>query len=59
MAPTEVLAGQHVRSMEALLGLMGARAFLDGEAGREARQQSSLFEPTDPADAGESAVWRC
>ena len=34
MAPTEVLAGQHVRSMEALLGLMGARAFLDG-AGRE------------------------
>ncbi len=52
MAPTEVLAGQHVRSMEALLGPMGARAFLDG-AGRDGtpREQSSLFEPTEPADA--------
>jgi ATP-dependent DNA helicase RecG len=56
MAPTEVLAGQHVRSMEALLGPMGARAFLDGRPDRGARQQSSLFEPTDPADAGESAL---
>jgi ATP-dependent DNA helicase RecG len=56
MAPTEVLAGQHVRSMEALLGPMGARAFLDGRPDRGARRQSSLFEPTDPADAGETAL---
>ena len=56
MAPTEVLAGQHVRSMEALLGPMGARAFLDGRPNRGARQQSSLFEPTDAADAGESTL---
>jgi ATP-dependent DNA helicase RecG len=56
MAPTEVLAGQHVRSMEALLGPMGARAFLDGRPDRGERQQSSLFEPTDPADATESAL---
>jgi ATP-dependent DNA helicase RecG len=55
MAPTEVLAGQHVRSMEALLGPMGARAFLDGRPFRGARQQSSLFEPTDP-DAETSAL---
>ena len=52
MAPTEVLAGQHVRSMEALLGPMGARAFLDGRPDRGAREQSSLFEPTDAADPG-------
>jgi ATP-dependent DNA helicase RecG len=56
MAPTEVLAGQHVRSMEALLGPMGARAFLDGRPDRGERQQSSLFEPTDPADATEPAL---
>ena len=56
MAPTEVLAGQHVRSMEALLGPMGARAFLDGRPDRGAREQSSLFEPTDAADPGESAL---
>lgn len=50
MAPTEVLAGQHFRSMEALLGPMGARAFLDGAspAGKP-REQSSLFEPTEAA----------
>ena len=52
MAPTEVLAGQHVRSMEELLGPMGARAFLDGAAPDwTPREQSSLFEPTDPAEA--------
>ena len=56
MAPTEVLAGQHVRSMEVLLGPMGARAFLDGRPDRGAREQSSLFEPTDAADPGESAL---
>jgi ATP-dependent DNA helicase RecG len=50
-----VLAGQHVRSMEALLGPMGARAFLDGRPDGGARQQSSLFEPADP-EAGESAL---
>ena len=29
MAPTEVLAGQHARSMEALLGPIGARLYLE------------------------------
>jgi ATP-dependent DNA helicase RecG len=53
MAPTEVLAGQHFRSMAALLGPMGARAFLDGASPAAKRsEQSSLFEPTEPvADA--------
>ncbi len=45
MAPTEVLAGQHVRSMEALLGPVGARSFLDLPAGGEGeRAQTSLLD---------------
>ena len=42
MAPTEVLAGQHFRSMTDLLGRMGARAFLDDETGKPT-PQASLF----------------
>jgi ATP-dependent DNA helicase RecG len=53
MAPTEVLAAQHERSIEALLTAVGA-APLSGSAGRKAgRGQPSLFEGADtkaPAD---------
>ena len=44
MAPTEVLAGQHFRSIGALLGPMGARAFLEGSA---RPGQPSLLEPPE------------
>jgi len=54
MAPTEVLAGQHFRSMEALLGPFGAVPYLELVQGRGSGPQGSLFEaPGDvPAEAG-------
>ena len=50
MAPTEVLAGQHARSMEALLGPIGARPYLETRtrARHAADGQGSLLE--EPAD---------
>ncbi len=52
MAPTEVLAGQHFRSMAALLGPMGAVPFL--ELGKPDDAQISLLdEPSaEPREAG-------
>ncbi|HYF11937.1 MAG TPA: DEAD/DEAH box helicase, partial [Actinomycetota bacterium] len=44
MAPTEVLAGQHLRSVEALLEPIGARRFLDATT-TGATAQASLLEP--------------
>ncbi|HLB39132.1 MAG TPA: ATP-dependent DNA helicase RecG [Actinomycetota bacterium] len=43
MAPTEVLAGQHLRSARALLAGLGAVAFLDAAAAEGPRDQGSLF----------------
>jgi ATP-dependent DNA helicase RecG len=48
MAPTEVLAAQHLRSAQALLAPMGARNILEGTTGRRTRKQvpddqTSLF----------------
>jgi ATP-dependent DNA helicase RecG len=51
MAPTEVLAGQHLRSVEALLGPMGARPFPEVAGGRRPAGsrtppgQASLLDP--------------
>ena len=50
MAPTEVLAGQHARSMAALVGPIGARPYLASRAswaGADAGQASLLDEPAD------------
>ena len=55
MAPTEVLAGQHFRSIGALLGQMGAQPFLDGSAGP--RAQASLLEPPDDEVAAPSLTY--
>ena len=55
MAPTEVLAGQHFRSMAALLGPFGSAPYLELSAARDHGQTSLLdaSEPSDaPADAG-------
>ncbi len=46
MAPTEVLAGQHLRSAEALLGAIGAMPLLATRAVGTAEDQSSLFGET-------------
>jgi ATP-dependent DNA helicase RecG len=56
MAPTEVLAGQHFRSIAALLGPFGAVPYLDLAQERNAndRGQGSLLEPAPP-DEGETA----
>ena len=53
MAPTEVLAGQHFRSMAALLGPFGAVPYLDVLSARTAEDdgQTSLLETTEPPDA--------
>jgi ATP-dependent DNA helicase RecG len=57
MAPTEVLAAQHLRSAEGLLAPLGARNVLEGSAGRRSRSrvpddQTSLF-AGDSAEAAE------
>ncbi len=53
MAPTEVLAGQHARSMEALLGPIGARPYLETRtrARQAADGQGSLLEEAADEDA--------
>jgi len=54
MAPTEVLAGQHYRSMQALLGPFGAIPYLELAGGRASGPQGSLFEEAhgEPVEAG-------
>jgi ATP-dependent DNA helicase RecG len=47
MAPTEVLAGQHFRSIAALLGPFGAIPFLDLARGTDTAQ-ASLLDPAAP-----------
>ena len=51
MAPTEVLAGQHVRSVAMLLEGVGAEPYLEGLAVRAGRDdaQTSLLDPDPPA----------
>jgi ATP-dependent DNA helicase RecG len=52
MAPTEVLAGQHLRSMAALLGPLGAVPYLELAPGRgdaESSQTSLLDDPSTGA----------
>ncbi|HWO71549.1 MAG TPA: ATP-dependent DNA helicase RecG [Actinomycetota bacterium] len=59
MAPTEVLAGQHFRSMTALLGPLGARPFLEVAADpAPAPAQPSLLgdAPGDAAPPGPPAL---
>ena len=43
MAPTEVLAGQHLRSVAALLGPIGGVPLLEAPAGSDEHDQGSLF----------------
>jgi ATP-dependent DNA helicase RecG len=55
MAPTEVLAGQHLRTIGALLGPIGGRDFLASQPPTaDARGQQSLLEAQggDPVDPG-------
>jgi RecG-like helicase len=49
MAPTEVLAGQHARSVADLLRPMGGVAARDTPSRGSPNQQRSLFEGTTPA----------
>ena len=54
MAPTEVLAGQHARSVAALLDGVGAAPYLDGPAAARAAPdgQGSLLDPSFPEPVG-------
>jgi ATP-dependent DNA helicase RecG len=54
MAPTEVLAGQHARSVAALLDRVGAAPYLDGPAAARAAPvgQGSLLDPSVPEPVG-------
>jgi len=58
MAPTEVLAGQHFRNVEALLAPIGgsnvAAAAQAGGSRRQVTGQRDLFAGADPGDAGPS-----
>ena len=45
MAPTEVLAGQHFRSVEALLGRSGRSRTWSSAAASRTWRQASLLEP--------------
>ncbi len=61
MAPTEVLAGQHARSIAALLEGVGATPFLaldrsSGASGGQGSLLDSLAEPNDGSQSGEAAV---
>jgi ATP-dependent DNA helicase RecG len=53
MAPTEVLAGQHFRSMAALLGPFGAVPYLELVSAPPSGPQGSLFDETEARDQGE------
>jgi ATP-dependent DNA helicase RecG len=55
MAPTEVLAGQHFRSMAALLGPFGAVPYLDLASAPD-DAQPSLLDPGTPSTGGEAGV---
>jgi ATP-dependent DNA helicase RecG len=50
MAPTEVLASQHARSVAALLRDVGGVDVLEAAAERRPRAQASLFAGSDPGD---------
>ena len=50
MAPTEVLASQHARSIAALLRDVGAEDALEAAAQRRPEPQGSLFDGSDPGD---------
>jgi ATP-dependent DNA helicase RecG len=52
MAPTEVLAAQHLRSVSALLEPMGATPYLDVAAPATPTAQTSLLEPGTPGQPG-------
>ena len=55
MAPTEVLAGQHLRSVRSLLAPVGGVAFLEAApAGPSA--QASLLDPDEGTGAGEPSL---
>jgi ATP-dependent DNA helicase RecG len=58
MAPTEVLAGQHFRSMQALLGPFGAVPFLELAASSDGgdHAQVSLLEP-EPLDESAAVTY--
>jgi ATP-dependent DNA helicase RecG len=57
MAPTEVLAGQHLRTASALLAAVGGRDLLaDPERKRGPEGQSSLLEELPPDPSGTSGV---
>jgi ATP-dependent DNA helicase RecG len=53
MAPTEVLAAQHLRSVSALLEPMGASPYLDVAAPATPTAQTSLLEPGTPGQPEE------
>ena len=53
MAPTEVLAGQHLRSVEALLAPLGAASYLEGAPAPA--PQGSLLDP-EPADTSSPSM---
>ncbi|HEU4356030.1 MAG TPA: ATP-dependent DNA helicase RecG [Actinomycetota bacterium] len=56
MAPTEVLAGQHHRSMAALLGPFGAIPFLELAGAPDDGPQASIFDTSAEPDAEEAGV---
>ncbi len=57
MAPTEVLAGQHLRSVSALLAPLGAVPHLEVSTPAAASAQTSLLEPGSAGEpAGEPAL---
>jgi ATP-dependent DNA helicase RecG len=58
MAPTEVLAGQHARSVAALLGGVGGAPYLEGSAQpRSAPEgQATLLDEPSPSEEGRSGV---
>ena len=60
MAPTEVLAGQHLRSVAALLERVGAMAFLDlASASAKDDGQASLLDPAPSRPRTRPSRTRC
>ena len=60
MAPTEVLAGQHFRPIEALLGRFGAVPYLEFAARRRAGSaQTSLLDPGPDRPTNPASPTRC
>jgi ATP-dependent DNA helicase RecG len=56
MAPTEVLAAQHFRTLQALLGSMGARDVLSLPSKEADGAQGNLLEPAVDTDAEQPAL---